>query len=312
MAKNNENNQAEVKLTDMYNNEDLESIVGRSISIAPEQKSYDRKYFVDHAGDYFDLRDYHATLNERNGDVGAMNNISYLLHPTNPRLLLNRGSEGILIAADVELSESGKNLAKYTDNRKLDEKLDEKQLDALLMRIGHPEDTLLYKTDDKSHERLAELVKKRAIIMARKQELLVQDIPELMENAPAWHKVIFNRYAEDQSYIADFLSSYTRTISRVYGREFGKEVIKEGEKRIELDKDKLYKFYRENIQVVEDAIKNEPDEKKKESIWDKSLKPIHLTTTEIIYNAERRKEKEEEQEKEEERKKQRRAKGIRE
>ena len=289
---------------------DLEALVSREISINPNTKRYNRKYFIDKAGDYFDLGAYYQALQENKGNAGAMSDISKLLIPSNPSLLLNRGSDGILLAADTALSEAEKALAEYSDNLSLVEKLDAEQLNKLIISLANPERPLIYRTENRAHERLAEIVKRQALISSGKREELIKDLPELMEDAPLWHKVIFSRYQGDQSYMTELLSSYASIISTIYSREFSKEVIEKGKKKRVPDEDKLFSFYKRNIKVVESERDSEPEEKVKYDIWSKYIAPIHLTSAGLLYKSEKKAQKQEVKGKTEDRKRHRAELGI--
>lgn len=295
-----------VSLEEIFGRENLEGVRGREISIDPEQKKYQRKYFVEHAGDYFDLEGYYATLRQNNGDIDSMNDISNLLIPQNPNLLLKRGSEGILLAADAQLSLSSIDLAKYTKNRDLADKLSGEQLQNVIINQAHPDNLLIYTANEKEHDRLAEIIKKRAAILFQKPEVLKKDIPELMKNAPIWHQILYSRYSEDQTYLSELINSYASVISKVYEKEFTK---KRGDKRVP-DKAKLHKFYDRNLKIVTDEVDKEPDQKTKEKIWDKSAKPVYLLTAKTLYESEKEKEKKETQTGEEKRKEERKKLGM--
>lgn len=296
--------------------ENLEDFVGRDISIDPEEE-HDRKYFVEKADDYFDLRDYHAALKQNSGDFDAINDIAYKLSPENPKLILNRGAEGALLAAKNQLDSSGEELAKYADKNSLVERLSDEQLDSLVLSLVNTEnvrDSFIYETGDFEHDRIAEIVKKQALIIAGKQNDLIKDISRLMKDkkVPAWHKAIFDRYSDDQTYLAELINSYTGVINMLYAKEFTEEKEKEGKKIRVPDGDKLYKFHRDNLKVAEDAVDDEPDEKKKYKIWDKNIKPVYLIASEIFFRSEKKAQKEEDEKDEEKKKKERKARGLKE
>ncbi len=271
-----------LSITDVLKKEDLESLLGRDISIDPS-RSYNEKYFVKNCGNYFNLKDSYLALRENSNNFDAMENIAELLIPKNADLLINRGPRAVLKVADVQLAKAEISLAQYTERNNLDEKLNGNQLNNLILLLGNPDFFLLYKTGDKSHDKLVEIVKRQSIVMFGKKEKLLEDVRDLMKVAPLWHQVMYSAYSNDHSYMGEFLESYTDIIKEIYTKEFTKEITKGGKKERKPDKAKLLNFYRKNLESAKTKMNSEADEKKKLKIWNEKIKPIYLMVAQSLY-----------------------------
>lgn len=286
-----EKNQPDESLRDLLDEKELKELRGRNISIILG-RIYDRQKFVSAMGDYTGLQKDYMALKENSGDTGAMDNIAGLLNPKNPNLILDQGLEGVLTAADAQLSASGTDMAKYAERYSLVDKLSGEPLNALVLQLGNPNHPLLYKSDDKEHRKLAEIVKKMRKVQSGKIEELAEDIPELMnapslEGVPAWHQALFARYGNNQAYLQGFLKSYASVISAIYAKAFTRPGKGNDKGKRVPNATKLLQFYDENLKVVEDTISREDNDEEKRKIWDKSIKPIDLMVAGLLYDAEK-------------------------
>ncbi len=300
--------------------EDLEGIVERAICLDPEKKHNknskdDRHYFVGLMDDYSDLRDYYSALRQDNGNVGAIKDIAHLLFPKNPEIIEKRDVTGILSLVDTKLSRAEFVLAKYAENNSFHEELDEMQLHSILVELGDPDNTFLYKIkDNKKHNRLVDLVVLYSALRKGKKEFLNKQVQELMSSAELKNeqKDLYNKYQSDPAYNADLLSSYAGIINRIFMREFGREVMaKDGRKGIELDRSKLYNFFERSLDAAKDAIDDEPDEGKKAEIWDKDLKNIYKIAGELYYREQKAEKSKDDWDKKDDREQERRKMGLR-
>jgi len=296
-----------MSLVDIIKDEGLkEKLTGREISINPES-GYEKKDFVQHSDDYFDLAGYYSALRNNNGDIDAMNDIAKILIPENPRQLLVTGTEGCLLAANVAASKAGVNLAKYTEKNSLVDKLEAEELNTVVLQLGNPENPYIFKTGDKKHDKLAEIVKGQSALAFRKIDVLKEDIPELMKDAPEWHQAVFSRYSGDQEYMNVFIESYAGVISALYEKYF---TVGKGKDK-KLDREELYKFYDENLKCAKDAIDKEENQKTKYGIWDDNIKPIDLIIANVLYRREKAELKKQEPTEAERRKEERKKAGLR-
>jgi hypothetical protein len=177
-------------------------------------------------------------------------------------------------------------MARYSEKNSLLDKLDAEQLLGLTVALANPENPrqgFLYKTGNNKHDRQLEIVSRFAALQTGKTKSLEAEVAKLMQDAPEWHKAIFARYQNDASYWQDLMASYSHLVDSLFQAEFTK---KAGKKKV-LDKDRLHKFLKENIGVVDDKIDDEESERKKLKIWDKSLKQIYLEIARTLYQKEK-------------------------
>jgi len=260
-------------ITDVFTREDWERY-GRD-SFINWGHIYSQREFLEGAEGVFGLRHSLEDLAKNTGNHLAKKGIVSLLMPRNPMLGMSASGGSWVEAGTIVLKDQEDKLARYSARNHLEGKLDKDALNALVLKLGDPENCLLYNTSPQDKKTI-EVIKRQNYIVTGHLEGLRADFPKLIEEIPEWHQVLFSLNQNNPEYMTAFTKSYASIITDKYNRAF-----KTGDN---YDRGKFLGFYGRSIAAVNAQMHGRTPEQR-EAIWKEKLKPVHLMTAETLFAA---------------------------
>jgi hypothetical protein len=269
-------------------------------------QAYDRKYFVERAGQFFDLEQYNANFVKNSNDIGVFHDLSNNLLNNSPDGFFNpQTAEKIqtdphfaLDTAHAFLNEGYFSFARYA-SRNRDEMLD-KLSDKALMELFTR--THSYKTGNPEYDHIKQLKDRINMITQLQEEgrspteaITKEELDAELGKYSLGMQEFIKRHQSVmlQPRMESILSSIVKQYTSLFKKEDDS-----------LNRTALINYLKENHKVAEDVIKdNDVPDNEKFALWDKNLKPFYLELARQVYELEKKeyktdKDKDKEQRKE--------------
>ena len=305
----------ELTLEELIGKEQLDSISGKRFGIIDVKMNrdgvtygnipnYERKEFVERAGDLFDVEEYYAKLKQNSNDMDALKDLIKIAVDYVPgdkkrmKVLMQENPHLAISQADSLYSYGTIAMAKYIEkNRsKVFDKLNEKQLYSVFQK------TPSYITGNKEYDRI-KVLKEKIKQMQEAEEnkmdisLIVRDeFQELIERIPEEQRKFISDNADlvmpvlNQSLIHGIQRAYRSLFRDAEGNPIKSQIVD---------------YLKANYKVAEDFMENEiPKDKPFErfDVWDKRLKPHYIELARELYRPEKKEVKKDKDKDKEERK----------
>jgi hypothetical protein len=279
-------------LTDIINQDTGQAILRPDFSINPNA-SYDRKSFVKHAGDLFDLQEYSGKLREKTNDFDSLYDLINVLikyapgdAETNVNTWKHDTHEALKQANDFE-GPGSVAMGKFVERRResILNKLSAEQLYALFQRIP------IYEGNKPQHKKIKTLRDKVYGMQKAAQEeqdpsqVVADEVRQLIEMASPDKKEFIMR--NQKAMLASLNIAVIKSIQKEYSLLFKDANGK-------LNKNQIKEFLKDNYQIVEDFLDDEFSNKNNEEkadYWNDNLKPQYLQLANALYGPEEKAQK---------------------